>query len=98
MANKRVDKRIKLLPEEKELIYSLYTVADRDVTKSGLARLFGVSRRTIDFIVNPEALKRNRKIAEDRGGWRKYYDKEVRRRHAESRRREAKQLKEKGNE
>jgi len=68
------DKRVKLTPEQKEEIAKKY--AEGGISKYRLAKDYGVSNRTIDFIVNPEKLKENREAAEKRGGWRQYYTEE----------------------
>lgn len=39
----------------------------------GIARKFDVDKRTIQFILFPERLKRNLELREARGGWRQYY-------------------------
>lgn len=68
------DRRVKLTPEDKTLILVLY----RDGTHSqrSLARQFGVSRRLIQFILDPEKHKRNLELREARGGSKAYYDKD----------------------
>jgi hypothetical protein len=42
-----------------------------------LAALFEVSRRTIQFICDPDKLAANKERREERGGWAQYYDKEA---------------------
>jgi hypothetical protein len=41
-----------------------------------LAELYGVSRRSIQFIINPESLARNLEMRNARGGSGIYYDKD----------------------
>ena len=38
---------------------------------------YGVSRRTIQFILDPEKLLENKKRRAERGGWKQYYDKDA---------------------
>lgn len=67
-ANK--DRRAKLTPEQR--------IAIKDnpdkLSQRILADMYGVSRRTIQFIQNPKQLQENRKRREERGGWRQYHD------------------------
>lgn len=69
------DKRSKLLPCQKERIYYLYNVV-QGYSQRDLAKMFGVSRRTVQFIIDPEKHKENLKRREERGGTKVYYDKE----------------------
>lgn len=41
-----------------------------------LAREYGVDKRLIQFIVYPERKEQNLKRRTERGGWKKYYDKD----------------------
>lgn len=66
------DKRVKLTDEEREEIRQLYG----SVSQRKLASIYGVSRRTIQFIGDPEKHKENLKRREERGGSMQYYDKE----------------------
>ena len=72
---KSKDKRVKLLPEDKVKIVELY--ATGDYSQRLLAERFGVSRRLIGFILNPESHKRNLEIRDKRGGSGLYYNKEA---------------------
>lgn len=72
---KEHDKRIKLTPEDKELIKHLYETTDTSQRK--LATQFGVSRRLIQFILYPEKHKANLQAREARGGSKQYYNKET---------------------
>ena len=45
-------------------------------TIAALARAYGVSRRTIEFIQYPERKQANLERRKERGGWRRYYNKE----------------------
>ena len=69
------DKRIKLTQEQKELIKHLYETTDTSQRK--LATQFGVSRRLITFILDPEKQKANLQAREARGGSKQYYNKET---------------------
>ncbi len=72
---KEHDKRVKLTQEEKELIKHLYKTTDTSQRK--LATQFGVSRRLITFILDPEKQKANLQAKEARGGSKQYYNKET---------------------
>lgn len=66
------DKRIKLTDVEREEIKSLYgTISQRK-----LARMYGVSRRLIQFIGDPEKHEKNLIARQKRGGSKFYYDKD----------------------
>lgn len=67
------DRRIKIPKEEHEFIRAR---ALRGESKRGLAREYGVDKRLIDFIVNPDLLVHSKLLREKRGGWRRYYDKD----------------------
>lgn len=71
---KSKDRRVKITDEQKQEIYDLYNEGEGGISQVKLAERFGVSRRTVQFILNPESLDRNRKIARERGGWKLYYD------------------------
>ena len=72
---KEHDKRIKLTQEDKELIKHLYETTDTSHRK--LATQFGVSRRLIQFILDPEKQKANLQAREASGGSKQYYNKET---------------------
>jgi len=67
------DRRRKLTDKDKEEIRSMKGLSQRK-----LAKMFGVSRRTIQFILDPEKLAANKERRKERGGWKQYYDKEER--------------------
>ena len=69
--NRRLDRRCKLTEEQKAEIISLRG----EMSSYACAAKFGVSRRMIQFLWNPEALLRNKICRQARGGWRQYYDK-----------------------
>ena len=60
----RYDRRQKLTPEQRAEIFHRYMT--EDVSQRRLAREYGVSRRLITFIVNPEREKRNRELLNTR--------------------------------
>jgi len=69
IAGTKHDRRIKLTPEQKEEIYQNKS----GLSQRALAKEYGVSRRTIQFILDPEKLKENLKRREERGGTMQYY-------------------------
>lgn len=68
-----LDRRTKLLPCQKEMVIYWYK---EGTSIRGLSRMFKVDRRTIDFIVHPERLVRNKELREERGGSNVYYNRE----------------------
>jgi transposase-like protein len=66
------DRRRKLTPEQKTAIERLKGSA----TIHSLAKEYGVSRRTIQFLWYPERRKANLLARQARGGWRQYYNKD----------------------
>ena len=81
----RLDRRIKLLREQKSEICLLRHC--ENLSQRKLARMFGVSRRTIQFVLDPEKLEANKKARELRGGWALYYDAEKHRDYVKGHRR-----------
>ena len=69
--NEKLDRRVKLTLDDKELI--LWLRKEEEISYGKLALQFKVSKRTIQFICNPEKLVRNREIRIERGGWKQYY-------------------------
>lgn len=69
------DKRSKLLPCQKERIYQMYNV-EQGFSQRQLAKMFGVSRRTIQFTIDPSKLDANKERRQERGGSKIYYDRE----------------------
>ena len=67
------DKRRKLSDEDKLLIREL---SAQGQSQRKLANQFGVSRRLIQFIIDPAKLQANRQSRLDRGGEHQYYDKD----------------------
>jgi hypothetical protein len=68
------DKRVKLTDEQREEIRELYKLPDW--SQRGLAARFGVSRRLITFILDPEKDKRNKEGFAERQKDGRYYDKD----------------------
>lgn len=71
---KKYDQRIKLTEQDKIDMVELYAAGQ--YSQRGLARKFGVSRRAIQFILDPKKLERNKQVREARGGSKQYYDTE----------------------
>jgi transposase len=89
---KELDARRKLSNENKEQIKSL----GRQLSQRALAKLFGVSRRTIQFILDPEKLKRNKELYKERGGSMHYYTKEKHKNYIKKHRRRKHELDKQG--
>jgi hypothetical protein len=64
------DKRVKLLPCQKERLILLYK---NGTSQRKLAKIFNVSRRLIQFIIFPEKKVRDLELRELRGGSKHYY-------------------------
>lgn len=71
IAGTKYDKRRKLTAEQKAEIAELIGFSSREI-----ARMYGVSRRTVQFIQHPERLQRNKQCRANRGGWRQYYNRQ----------------------
>jgi len=90
--NKDLDRRVKLSDQEKRDILALKST----VTQISVAKAYGVSRRTIQFIWFPEQLEENKKRRAERGGSKQYYDKDKHNLSMKEHRAYKKGLKEKG--
>ena len=66
------DRRIKLTINDKEEIKRLSS----DHSQRYLAKMFNVSRRTIQFIIDPNKHIENLKRRAEKGGSKQYYDRE----------------------
>lgn len=88
--SKEDDKRVKLNDEEKKEIKKLYDTGMFSQRK--LAKMYGVSRRSIQFIIDPEKLKENRKKFSERQKDGRYYNKERHREYIKKHRERKKQL------
>ena len=67
-----LDRRIKLSEAQKQEIRNL----KHEHSQRALAKMYDVSRRLIQFILDPEKLSNNLKAREERGGSKIYYDKD----------------------
>lgn len=88
--SKEDDRRIKLNDEDKEEIKKLYDTGMFSQRK--LAKMYGVSRRSIQFIIDPEKLKKNRENFSERQKDGRYYNKEKHREYIKEYRERKKQL------
>ena len=70
---RNIDKRVKLTYEQREEIRQ----NKLGLSQRALAMEYNVSRRTIQFILDPSKLEENLKRRAERGGSSKYYDKEL---------------------
>lgn len=73
LADKFLDKRVKLLECQKEMV--IYWT-NQGMSQRSLARMFNVSRRLIMFIQDPEKRINNYKTRVAAGGSKQYYVKE----------------------
>lgn len=90
---KKLDRRVKLSDDDKQQILRLRK--EEGLSQRKLAQEFGVSRRTIQFILNPEKLEENNRRRAERGGSTLYYNKEDNTRNQQNHRRYKKQLQDK---
>lgn len=72
--NPKHDRRVKLTAENKEQIAKEY--ATGEYSQRTLATKWGVSRRTIQFAINPESLVHAKKLYAERRKDGRYYDRE----------------------
>lgn len=72
ISGSRHDRRRKLTEGQKQEIRE----NKMGLSQRKLAAVYGVSRRTITFILDPEKLAENLKRRQERGGHKQYYDKE----------------------
>jgi hypothetical protein len=66
------DRRRRLTEQQKNEIVSLRGV----ISMSQCSLIYGVSKRTIDFLWYPERLERNKQLRKQRGDWQQYYNKD----------------------
>ncbi len=71
IAGSKYDRRVKLTEQDREDIKNLTGMSIR-----GIARMYGVDKRLIQFILFPERHKKNLLDRKNRGGSMQYYDKE----------------------
>jgi DNA-binding CsgD family transcriptional regulator len=88
----KLDRRRKLTEAQKDEIRSL----KGKESSRALARMFNVSRRTIQYILDPAKLEANKKAREARGGSKQYYDKQKNTKYMREHRRYKQQLALKG--
>jgi len=74
IVNTKFDRRVKLTPDDKELIKWLRE--EEEISYQKLADQFKVSKRTIIFICKPESLQACKDARAKRGGSKIYYEKE----------------------
>lgn len=74
IAGTKYDRRIKLTEQDKEDIKQLTGMSIR-----GIARMYGVDKRLIQFILFPERKEKNLLDRKNRGGTMQYYNKDERR-------------------
>ena len=67
-----LDRRTKLLPCQKEMV--VWWSKNKSLSSRQLAAMFNISRRTIQFILDPEKLIKNKEARNARGGSKVYYD------------------------
>jgi transposase len=90
--NDKLDRRRKLTDSQR-----IEIKANREgLSQRKLASKYGVSRRTIQFILDPEKRAENLKRREERAGTKQYYDKDKHRESMKDHRRYKKELLEKG--
>jgi len=77
--NPTLDKRVKLLPQDKEIIKQEYETGLYSI--NGLSKKWDVNKRTIQFIVFPERLEKAKQQYKERRKDGRYYDRE---KHTES--------------
>lgn len=75
------DRRIKLNGDQRR------EIRESTLSQRKLAALYGVSRRLIQFVRDPQRLLDNRARREERGGWAHYYNKDKHRGSMKSHRR-----------
>jgi|TARA_R110000772_G_scaffold68118_2_gene150881 transposase len=69
---RKYDRRVKLTLDQRAEIKKIYgTLSQRKIAAD-----YGVSRRTIQFIGDPEKHEENKRRREERGGSKIYYDKD----------------------
>lgn len=83
----KYDARIKLTEQDRQDIRELVGLSNYE-----LARMYGVSKRLIQFIKHPERLQKNIQDRAIRGGSKIYYDKDKQREYIKKHRRRKQQL------
>jgi hypothetical protein len=88
--NPKHDKRVKLTDEDRENIREDYKTGT--ISQRGLAKKYGVSRRLIQFILNPEKQEKAREQFLERQKDGRYYDREKHNEHMKKYREHKKEL------
>jgi hypothetical protein len=88
------DRRVKLTEDDKKLI--IWLSEEEKLSQRKLAAQFNVSRRLIQFVLDPEKLAKNNEKRAERGGSKQYYDKEKHREYMKDHRHHKQDLKLKG--
>lgn len=94
IAKTSFDKRVKLTDDDKKLILKLRT--EENLSQRVLARQFNVSRRLIQYVLDPEKLAENIRQRNERGGSKQYYDRDKHREYMKDHRRYKQDLYNKG--
>jgi len=92
--NPKLDKRVKLTDEDKEHIREEY--ATGLISQRGLAEKYGVSRRLIQFTLNPEKHEAQKQQYAERRKDGRYYDKDKHKDYVKKHRSHKKELFENG--
>lgn len=69
-----LNRRVKLLECQKERVFKMHHAESYGINQLG--RMFKVDKRLIQFICYPERAERNRQLRAERGGSKRYYNKE----------------------
>jgi len=72
--NIKYDRRVKLTPEDKLEIHKVYK--EGLFSQRELAKIYNVSRRSIQFAIDPKKLEESKKRLAERGGSKIYYNTE----------------------
>jgi len=91
--NVYIDKRTRLLPCQKEMVFYWYNAG---MSITSIAKLFKVNKRSIQFLLFPERKVKNLADREARGGTKQYYNKDKQRIYIRDHREHKKQLHNKG--
>jgi Zn-dependent peptidase ImmA (M78 family) len=86
--NELLDKRVKLTVAQKQEILGFKDIK----SQRELANMYGVSRRTIQFILDPQKLIENKQRRAERGGSKQYYDTEAHKQYMQKHRLHKKEL------
>lgn len=68
----KYDRRRKITIVDRVKMHLMYFIDGQSI--NGIARHFGVNKRSVQFILFPERLQKNKEDREARGGWKQYYD------------------------